>query len=230
MSRSSSPVGRLGGQLGLVATLAAGPAAAQDAPAAEITPVETGAPAPAGSPAAARQGMWFGAGLGAGSASLHCRICDGELGTRGTSGYLRVGTTLNASFLVGAELGGWRRSEANGQQRVLALTSNAYWYPDLRHGYYLKGGFGWSHYRQSATGDNDVTTAVTAGAFTGQVGLGYEIRINPRTSIAPYLNLIGSSRGRIATEQDDGTHFERNRLDVRANLILLQVGLGVTWH
>lgn len=224
---------RLGGTWA-IALLASGSAAggglaAQTAQTAQGTPAPERAAESASSPAAARQGMWLSAGLGAGSASLHCRICDGEQQSRGTSGYLRVGTTVSPFFLVGAEVNGWLRSDQSGTQRVMAVTGNAYWYPSPRHGYYLKGGLGLSSYRQWAT-EGDVTNAITSGGFSGQVGVGYEVRVNPRTSVVPYLNLVGSARGSLATERDDGTHFDRDRLSTRANLLLLQLGLGVTWH
>jgi hypothetical protein len=230
MDHSISFASRLVGVLGLAVALGATPVQGQAAQTTEATPARSRSTPPPGSPAAVRQGMWFSAGLGAGSASLHCQICSGDLGSRGTTGYVRAGTTVNGFFLLGAELDAWMRSDQGGHQRVFALTGNGYWYPDPRHGYYVKGGFGLSNYRQSADGDNGVTTAVTAGAFTGQVGLGYEVRMNPRMSIVPYANLIGSAKGRISTEQDNGTHLERNRLDMSGNVILLQIGLGLTWH
>jgi hypothetical protein len=180
-------------------------------------------------PASARHGMWLSAGLGAGSASLHCRICDGEQQSRGTAGYVRVGTTLNPYFLLGGEINGWMRSDQAGSQRVVSFTGNAYWYPSPRHGYYVKGGLGVARYRQWET-ENSVTNALAAGGFTGQAGVGYEVRVNPGMSIVPYFNLIGSARGSIATERDDGTHFDRDRLSTKANVLLLQLGLGVTWH
>lgn len=211
----------------LVPGLAAAPSVRAQAARAESSPAAGAPTAPA--PASARQGMWVGAGLGAGDANLHCRICAGEQPTRGTSGYLRIGTTVSPSFLVGAEANGWMRSDQDGRQRVLALTGNAYWYPNPRHGYYLKGGFGISRYRYSER-ENDVTTALTSAGLAGQVGAGYEVRVNPRTSVVPYVNLIGSARGRLATERDDGTHFDRDRLSTGAHLLFVQIGLGVTWH
>ena len=38
---------------------------------------------PPDAPIYARRGLWFGVGMGAGSASLHCRICDGAQGSKG---------------------------------------------------------------------------------------------------------------------------------------------------
>jgi hypothetical protein len=223
-------VGR-GTTLGLLVVGAVTSMSAQVAKTTAPEPAAERSATPPEAPGLARQGMWLSAGLGAGAASLHCRICGGEQQTRGTTGYLRVGTTINPHFLLGAEMNGWMRSDQAGKQRVVALTGNAYWYPSPRHAYYLKGGFGLSRYRQwSQEEDGEVTTALSSGGFTGQVGVGYEVRVNPRMSIVPYFNLIGSARGSLSTESDDGTHFERDRLSTRANVLLLQLGLGVTWH
>ncbi len=206
------------------------PAAAQPAPVA--TKSKASAPVPADAPIYARQGTWVGAGLGAGAAMLECQICDGEQGSRGTSGYLRVGTTVNGRLLVGAEANAWMRTDETGHQRVVSLTGNGYWYPNPRHGYFFKGGFGISRYKQWSEDDNneDLTTGLSAGGFTGNVGTGYEIRVNPRMSFVPYLNLVASAGGTLSTERDDGTNYERNKLPNKANVLLLQLGLGVTWH
>lgn len=206
---------------------------AQVARSAAPEPPKPADPIPADAPIYGRQGVWFGAGVGAGATSLHCQICDNSnAGSRGTSGYLRVGTTVNGRFLVGAELNGWMRSDQNGNQRVVALSGNGYWYPNPRHGYYFKGGFGVSRYKQWTTEENnsEVTNGISTGGLTGQVGTGYEVRVNPRMSFVPFVNLIGTARGALSTESNDGTHFERNRLPTRANVLFLQLGIGVTWH
>ncbi|MEZ4456128.1 MAG: hypothetical protein R2882_06205 [Gemmatimonadales bacterium] len=219
---------------GLVVALGAiaSAAAAQSAQSATPKPVVRSAAIPADAPVYSRQGTWFGAGVGAGSGSLHCSICDSDVGSRGTGGYLRAGTTVSPRLLVGAELNGWMRSDEAGHQRVVALTGNGYWYPNPRHGYYFKAGFGVSQYRQwNQDGNNDeVTVGLNGGGFTGQVGVGYEVRVNPKTSFVPYFNIVGSAKGRLATTRDDGTSFERNKLPNGANVLLLQLGLGVTWH
>lgn len=188
---------------------------------------------PADAPIYGRQGTWFGAGLGAGSTSLHCQICDNaDVGSRGSSGYVRAGTTVNGRLLVGAELNAWMRSDQGGKQRVLTLTGNGYWYPNPRHGYYFKGGLGVSRYKQWAVDDNnqDLSTGIATGGLTGQVGAGYEIRVNPKMSFVPFLNLIGTARGTLYTERNDGTQFERNKLPNKANVLFLQLGMGLTWH
>jgi len=216
----------------LILTVIAVPAAAQTAKSSVTGPPRASSPIPADAPIYARQGMWFSAGLGAGSATIHCQICEGEQGSKGTSGYVRAGTTVNGRLLVGAELNGWLRSDETGNQRVFALTGDGYWYPNPRHGYYFKLGFGFARYKQWTHDDDndDLRTGLSTGGLTGQVGTGYEVRLNPRMSFVPYLNLVGTAQGTLATERDDGTTFQRNKLPTRANVLLLQLGVGVTWH
>jgi len=226
-------ISRMIGLAGLM-VLAPRVAVAQTARASELPssrPEKSDRVVPADAPANSRKGMWFSVGLGAGAASLHCQICEGEQQTRGTAGYLRAGATVNTRFLVGAEMNGWMRSDQSGSQRVVALTGNAYFYPDPVHAYYVKGGFGVTRYRQRADEENgDGSTGVSTGGFTGQVGAGYEFRVNPRMSFVPYVNLIGTAKGSLFTESEDNTRFERNRLSTKANVLLVQLGVGVTWH
>ena len=59
---------------------------AQTAKSAVPSPATSKSAIPADAPIYARQGMWFSAGVGAGAASLHCQICEGEQGSKGTSG------------------------------------------------------------------------------------------------------------------------------------------------
>lgn len=219
--------------VGVAFLVGAGPVLGQAARASvPPPPAKTATPVPADAPVFARQGLWFSVGLGAGSTSIHCQICAGDLGSRGTAGYARMGTTINGRLLVGAELNGWLRGSEGGNQRVVALTGNGYWYPNPRHGYYLKGGLGLARYKQWTTDRNNakVSTGISTGGLTAQVGTGYEMRVNPKMSFVPYLNLVGTAQGALATERNDGTHFERNQLPNRANVLMLQLGLGVTWH
>jgi hypothetical protein len=187
--------------------------------------VVAGRPAPAAPlPADVRQGFWYGGGLAAGSGGLHCSICTGEQEGGGAI-HLRSGTTLTRYLLLGGELGGWRKGVEDGSRRVLSLTGTAHWYPDPRHGYYLKAGAGLSEYRTRVEQE-----ALTARAFALQVGAGYEIRVNPSLSLAPFLGVLASSRGTLWREQWDAVSLTRSRLPVGANTLLLQLGLGLTRH
>ena len=177
------------------------------------------------SPASARRGFWMGAGVGTASGSLHCGICNTE-STRGTSGYVRAGATVDRRFLLGAEVSGWQRSGDEGRRRVLALTAGAWWYPNERHGYFLRFGAGVSRWR--AWGEED--DAVVSQAMALILGAGYEVRVNPRLSVVPYINALGSSSGTLWLETRDDVSFERRKLPAGGHVLLFQVGLGITSH
>ena len=214
--------------LALAVAVVAGPARAQSG----VSPPSASKVAiPANSPSLSRKGLWFSAGLGAASAKLHCGVCTSTRSSRGTSAYARVGTTVSPFLLVGVEANGWLRSDEDGSHHIISVTGDAYWYPNLRHGYFLKAGFGFSDYRQSKQRDNsDVTDALLADGFTGQLGVGYEVRVNPRMSIVPYFNIVGSANGTLSSQTDDGSRLERNRLVKDVNIVMFQLGMGLTWH
>jgi hypothetical protein len=175
-------------------------------------------------PADARQGFWVGAGLGTGAGSMHCGICEHER-EQGTSAYLRAGTTVNRKLLLGVQGSGWQRTGDAGKRRLVSLTGGAWWYPNERHGYYLHWGAGISRWRASQEQD-----AVTSQAVALTLGVGYEVRVNPRLSIVPYLNALGSSSGSLWLENKDDVSFERRKLPTGGHALLFQIGLGITRH
>lgn len=175
-------------------------------------------------PADARRGMWYGGGVGTGAGSMHCGICEHER-EQGTTGYFRVGTTLNRKMLLGLEAGAWQRSGDLGKRRLLSLTGGAWWYPNPRHGYYLRFGAGLSRWRASQEGE-----AVVSQALALVVGTGYEVRLNPVLSIVPYLNALGSSSGALWLENRDDVSFERRKLPTGGHALLFQIGVGITRH
>ncbi|MBX3147278.1 MAG: autotransporter domain-containing protein [Gemmatimonadales bacterium] len=185
-----------------------------------------------GGPVASRQGTWLGVGIGGGASTLNCRICEGEQGSRGISGYLRGGVTLNPKLLVGAEANAWTRSDERGNQRVWSLAANGYWYPNPEHGYFLKAGLGFTRYRRWALENSNSTVQIglLGGGLSAHLGAGYEVRVNPNMSIVPFLNLLASSQGALATTRDNGTQYQRNTLSNGANVLLAQAGIGLTWH
>lgn len=175
-------------------------------------------------PADARKGFWLGGGLGTGAGSMHCGICEHER-EQGTSGYLRAGTTLNRKMLIGLEASAWQRSVEAGRRRLVSLTAGAWWYPNPRHGYYLRWGAGVSRWRAS-----EDQQAVTSQALALIVGAGYEVRLNPVLSIVPYVNALGSSNGSLWLEERNNVSFERRKLPTGGHAVLLQVGVGITRH
>jgi hypothetical protein len=149
-----------------------------------------------------REGFWFSGGLGYGS--LGCDGCGDRTG--GSSGYLRVGGTLNPHLLLGVETDGWYKSESGTTLTQGNLMGAAYWYPTVTSGLFLKGGVGYA--RLSA--DSFYGAGSTSG-WGAIVGLGYDIRVGGNTSITPTANWFNGS-------------FDGGSTDV------LQLGVGVTLH
>lgn len=206
-----------------VLTATAGPAAAQGG-ALRAGAATRNASVTTQLPADSRRGFWVGAGVGTGAGSMHCNICEHER-EQGTSAYLRAGTTVNRKLLLGVQGSGWQRTGDAGKRRLVSLTGGAWWYPNERHGYYLHGGAGLSRWRASQEGD-----AVTSQAVALVLGVGYEVRVNPKLSIVPYLNALGSSSGALWLENKDAVSFERRKLPSGGHALLFQIGLGITRH
>ena len=134
---------------------------------------------------------------------------------------------MRPTFLLGAELNVWRRGEDDGSRRIIALTGNAYWYPNIKHGWYLKGGAGLTDFRKTS-GDQD---AITSRSFALSMGTGYEVRVNPHTSVVPFLNIIASAFGswyNVSDESDTRTVIDKG--EGNAKVFLIQIGMGITWH
>ena len=175
-------------------------------------------------PADAREGFWFGGGVGTGAGSMHCGICAHER-EQGTSGYLRVGTTVNRKLLLGIEGSAWQRTADAGKRRLISLTGGAWWYPNPRHGYYLHWGAGVSRWRAW-----EAHQAVVSQAMALVAGAGYEVRLNPVLSVVPYINALGSSNGALWLEERTDVSFERRRLPSGGHALLFQIGFGITRH
>jgi hypothetical protein len=178
-----------------------------------------------GAPSASRQGIWAGVGLGQGATWLRCDVCDGERSEGGITGYGRVGTTLSDRLLVGADLTYWRRSEDDVLEQSTGLAGAAYWYPNTRHGYYLKFGLGYSWYRAA-----EEEIALTARLLTAVSGAGYEMRVNPRLSLVPFINLLITTQGNLLREDTRNGRFSATRVADDLRQMSVQVGFGITRH
>ena len=178
-----------------------------------------------GSAAAARQGFWYGGGLGQGYTDLWCGICAGERETGGISGYARAGGTLTRSFLIGAELNFWRRSTADLSEHAEVLTATGYWYPKPEHGWFVKFGLGMSNYRANE-GDDHLASRI----FAGTAGTGYEMRVNPVLSIVPFLTLVATPNGNLNRENTGDGGFSSERVASDLKVFQIQFGVGITRH
>jgi hypothetical protein len=163
-----------------------------------------------------RQGLWFGGGVGIGSARLSCTVCRaGRDG--GTSGYLRVGATVTKQLLLGAETMIWYHSQANVDYLLGSVQAVVLLYPMTNSGFYIKTGLGIAQYSAK-----DPNNKVSSQALAGQVGVGYEVAIGRAMSIVPYANFLGTS-GADVRYNDTISGFG-------ANTSLIQVGVGLTLH
>jgi hypothetical protein len=165
---------------------------------------------------AEHHGIWFGAGVGMGSARLSCTICRGQR-DGGLSGYLRVGATVTQQLLIGAESLVWYHSENSIDFLLGSVQAVVYLYPARKSGFYLKTGLGVAQYSAKDSQDELSTTALA-----GQVGVGYEVPIGTSLSIVPYANLLGSSGSDV--------RFNSTVSGLSANTSLIQVGVGITLH
>jgi hypothetical protein len=170
----------------------------------------------AGQRVAERHGVWFGAGVGVGSARLSCSICRGGR-DGGLSGYLRLGTTVSPQVLIGGETTVWYHSAAAVDYLLGSVQAVLYFYPARKSGFYLKTGFGLAQYSAKDSQDQ-----VATQALAGQVGVGYEVAINRGLSIVPYANFLGSSGADLK--------FNSTVSSLSANTSLIQAGVGITLH
>jgi hypothetical protein len=163
-----------------------------------------------------REGFWWGLGLGWGSASAQCDECDGEQ-TSGLAGNIRLGATLSPNILLGIETNGWYRSD-DGDDRTLGFASLVILiYPSSEGAFYLKAGAGLATYFQETP-----LGELTASAAGASLGAGYEFRIGPNVSIAPFLNSL------ISTEAE--FELEGVSADTDIQFTLFQLGIAVVWH
>lgn len=163
-----------------------------------------------------RRGLWFGGGVGMGSARLSCSICrSGRDG--GASGYLRVGATVTRQVLIGAETMVWYHNEGQVDYLLGAVQAVVLLYPMKTNGFYLKTGFGIAQY-SAKDNDDDASTQ----ALAGQVGVGYEVPVGRGMSIVPFANFMGTTGADL--------RFNDTVSGLSANTSLFQLGVGLTLH
>ena len=170
-----------------------------------------------GRPASNRSGQWLGFGLGLGMGRVSCAIC---VTNRNTSiaGYFKAGGTLNRRFLLGVEGDGWTRAEDDVDEHLLGLAVQLFYYPNPRKRLFYKVGLGAMLHRM-----DDGPTRLSTTAFGPTVGAGFDLPMSPTVSFTPFASVfVASLGGKIKA------NGETVRNDV--SLMLIQLGVGVTWH
>ena len=172
-----------------------------------------------------RRGFWVGVGMAQGFTSLRCGICDADRETGGLGGHLRVGGTVSNRLLLGGDGTYWRRRDGDIVEQATGVAGAGYWYPDPRHGYYLKLGLGVAWYRAA---EDDI--ALTAQLLTLVSGIGYEMRVNPTVSVVPFINVLMTAKGDLLREDTRNGGFSASRVADDVGLLSLQLGFGITRH
>ncbi len=162
-----------------------------------------------------RHGPFIGLGFGYGSAKLSCNLCDASR-EGDVSGFAKMGYALTQQFLLGVEVDAWY-DKADVSKLIGSVGLSVWMYPSRTSGFYLKAGGGLSKYSASKDDDHFKTSA-----FSGQVGVGYDVALSKSVAIGPYANFIGTSSSEF--------QFNDTVVDGSANTSLIQIGLSVTFH
>jgi hypothetical protein len=168
-------------------------------------------------PSNVRKGFWIGFGLG-GGVNLSQGLDDKSLW--GGNGYIRLGGTTKPNILLGGEAIGWSASDRGNTLERGNAHFVVMWYPNVKKGFYLKGGIGVASIGESRTSGNTTTTTTKGGFGTG-AGLGYELQIGKNLYLVPsadFLLQVFSSENDPVLGNIPGTNT------------MLLFNLGLTWH
>lgn len=127
-----------------------------------------------------RDGLWFGAGAGYGSAGFSCDSCASIAREGGVGGFVRVGGTVSERLLLGVDVAAFKTDTLT----LGHLTLSAFLYPTVGSGLYFKVGGGFSIY--GTTSGSHVKGF--GGAAT--LGAGYNIRVRSNISITPSADYV----------------------------------------
>jgi hypothetical protein len=148
------------------------PQAVRSAPLPQVSQPRPDVAAPATHPQT-REGFWFNAGMGYGSAG--CNDC--LFRVDGFSGGLSLGGTISPRVLLGVGTSGFYRAELG--ETMGTLDARLRFYPSLTSGFFITGGFGLGHV------SDGYETVWGPGAV---VGLGWDVRVGRNVSLTPFWN------------------------------------------
>ena len=169
-------------------------------------------------PSNVRKGFWLGFGLGAG-----VNLSEGLDGDKlwGGNGYLRMGGTPKSNLLLGGEAIGWTVDDDNNSTLSRGnVHFVAMWYPNVKSGFYLKGGIGGASIAQSHHSGN-TNTSTTKGGFGSGLGLGYELQIGRNLYLVPSADFLLQL---FSSENDPVLGH------IPGSNTMLLFNLGLTWH
>ena len=167
-----------------------------------------------------RRGFWIGAGLGYGSLARTCDRCVNTVSEGALTAYLKLGATVAPQLVMGGEVSGWRKDLQGMIVTSVNASVTSYVYLKPTSGFFFKGGFGLSWYRENPALKDPSDTVGTTG-FGITAGLGYDLRVGDNISLTPVGNFVFGSLGNLRL---------RRQLVPNVQYTLLQLGLGVTFH
>src|SRR2546422_11182634 len=160
-------------------------------------------------------GLWYSVGVAPGWARVTCDICAGRRKT-GLSAFIGVGGSTGRTVRVGAELAGWRQRDGAVTQTLLSFGAAAYWYPNLRRRFYLRGGAALVMHRVS-----DGTDIITSSEIGPQMGVGYDYPVGRAWRLAPFAHYsVGVFGGDVK--------FNGGQAAGSATVSFFQVGASLT--
>ena len=126
----------------------------------------------------ARDGFWFGLGLGGGIEDFDVDV--GFDRGRGLGAYIRLGGTVNDHVLVGGEVLVWENDNQNGEISRVNVTATGLFYPSATGGWFVKAGGGVASYTNFGFEMTGVGTTL---------GTGIDLRISDKFSITPNVDI-----------------------------------------
>lgn len=175
-----------------------------------------------------RQGFWFGAGAGYGSADTSCDECQNDTREAVRTAYVMAGWTVTPRFLLGGEFNAWSDNDMNAGPNVemklkaYGASATVTFYPRASSGFFIRGGVGAS-FVDADFELRRTTISADLGKGVGLVvGGGYDVRLGRSVSLTPALNV---RVGHIGDVRVDGETFvsgwKQNVVDIT---------LGLTFH
>jgi hypothetical protein len=123
---------------------------------------------------------------------------------------------MSKQVLLGGEIDAWTKSDSGFTDQLGNVSAAVYYYPAVSSGFFLKGGVGFSTFRET----NGVTDEGTGVGFLA--GLGYDVRVGRNVSLTPVANFYWGAVGDIKENSAAViTGWKQHVFDV---------GLGITFH
>lgn len=164
-----------------------------------------------------RSGQWIGFGFGPGVSRVGCDICTSSR-PGSISGYFKAGGTLSRKVLLGVETDGWIHNSDAVDEYLVGLAGEVYFYPNPRKRLFYKAGLGVMRFQM-----DDGQNRISSTAFGANLGAGYDLPYSRAVSFTPFASIFVASLG-------GGIEFNGDRIIDGNSLMLIQLGMGVTWH